>query len=807
MKNNFLQLVVDVNKCVLSSKSMFYKTENFIKQTNFVTNIDVLLSKLCETILLNSNEILDGEKQNLNLVFSVETADKLYKFLFKFGASVDSNLNKLDILFFDYVSNFDNQNNMVVVDEYVKQNKNIRVIVKKHNVNVDNKEFNKLYLISNVSGVNLPKLNKEQLSVVETVDSNVLVQGVAGSGKTNLCIDKIIYTASKNYSGKVIYTTFSRGLINDTKLKVETYKKDLELVLNAYKNGNVVFMDDNHKKALENKLGIYFFVNDNNQVFEKLEKIIFYLENKVDYFLIEDLFKLKFGEAKFVNENYFVNTYSTNLQNHQIEKCFSKLSSYSKEIIYKEIYGMICGFYNLETKPEIMPLEEYVLKREQSFSKQDCETIYQIALDYLKHLKQHNLVDNNIASKMLLENYNQELAYSLAIVDEVQDYTQANLCLFKSISLKMFCVGDALQMINPSYFNFGYLKNLMYEKDLVNVKELKHNYRNSKKITEIIDALGEVNKLEFGTHNFVLKGQSVDNGVSSNALYVNENNFLKLVANSGFEDLTFVVASSKEKLELQKVIKSQEVLTVSEIKGLERNNIVAYNLLSSNFDKWQFLKRNKVNRKLADENSVFRYYYNLFYVGLSRAKQNLIVFENLMPEQFVMFVNNNFKKQTSQEAIKLLNKIIAKAEFTQRELTLRVKEFVKLEQFENAKFAANKIKDDAIRVNALRIIEVNKEYVCFGKHQEAGIKFWEYGLLDEAKNQFALSGDKILIDLVDTCSKGDNKDLNIEILKYFMEVKDNSVASNFIVKTVQKDLLKLKDSFGTIKNNLKKGRK
>lgn len=807
MKNNFLQLVVDVNKCVLSSKSMFYKTENFIKQTSHVTNIDVLLSKLCETILQNSSQILENETLNSNLVFSVETADKLYKFLFKFGASVGSNFNKLDVLLFEYVTNLNKQNNTVIIDEYIKQNKNIRVIVKKHNCFVENKEFNKLYLISNVSGVNLPKLNKEQLEVVETIDSNILVQGVAGSGKTNLCIDKIIYTASKNYSGKVLYTTFSRGLINDTKLKVDAYKKDLEQVLNAYKSGKVVFMDDHYKKALENKLGIYFFVNDNNQVFEKLEKIIYYLENKVDYFLIEDLYKQKFGETHFANENYFVNTYSVSLQNHQIEKCFAKLSTYSKEIIYKEIYGMICGFYNLETKPEIMPMEEYILKREQSFSKQDCETIYQIAVDYLKHLKQNNLVDNNIASKKLLENFEPELTYSLAIIDEVQDYTQANLCLFKSISLKMFCVGDALQMINPSYFNFGYLKNLMYEKDLVNVKELKHNYRNSKKITEIIDALGEVNKLEFGTHNFVLKGQSVDNGIESNALYVFENGFLKLISNSGFEDLTFVVSSLAEKHELQKVIKSQEVLTVSEIKGLERNNIVTFNLLSSNFYKWQTLKRNKVNRKLADENSVYRYYYNLFYVGVSRAKQNLIVFENLLPEQFTMFVNNNLKKQTSQEAIKLLNKFISKAEFSQTELVLRVKEFVKLEQFENAKFAANKIKDDAVRINALRTIEVNENFVRYGKHQEAGIKFWEYGLLDEAKNQFALSGDKILIELVDTCSKGDSKDLNIEIVKYFMEVKDNKVASNFIIETAQKDLLKLKESFGTIKNNLKKGRK
>ena len=49
MDNNCLQVNVDTQKLVLSSKSLFYKTENFIKQTKYVSNIDMLVSKLCET--------------------------------------------------------------------------------------------------------------------------------------------------------------------------------------------------------------------------------------------------------------------------------------------------------------------------------------------------------------------------------------------------------------------------------------------------------------------------------------------------------------------------------------------------------------------------------------------------------------------------------------------------------------------------------------------------------------------------------------------------------------------------------------
>jgi hypothetical protein len=347
----------------------------------------------------------------------------------------------------------------------------------------------------------------------------------------------------------------------------------------------------------------------------------------------------------------------------------------------------------------------------------------------------------------------------------------------------------------------------MYEKELVDVKVLKSNYRSTEKITEIIDNLGEINKSEFGTHNFVIKGEAVESGIKTTALFSRDNNFARNISTSGFEDLTFVVNSKAEKLELQKMIKQQEVLTISEIKGLERNNIVTYNLLSSNIDKWRNLKQHKVNHKQADENSIYRYYYNLFYVGLSRAKQNLIVFETSVIDQFENFLKNNFEKKELKDTIRTLEQIISKAEFSQTQLMSRVKEFIKLEQYDNARFAGNKIKDDATRLSALRTIEISENYIRKNQHREAGIKFWEYGMLQEAKEQFTLSNDTILNELIDMCASNSSNDLNIDIVNYFDLVKDNNVAQAFIVETVKKDIANLKNSFSKIKENFKKGRK
>ena len=210
MKNGFLQIDINTTKTVLSSKSLFYKTENFIKQTKYVSNIDILLSKICQAIILNVDKIADIKNQSKNLIdcYAVETADKNFAFLFKFGCQIDESLNKFDIVFFDYIPSKHPDERSVRVDEYVKLKSNLRVLVKEQKKLVKTQDFLKLYLISNISNINLPKLSKTQQQIVETVDKNVLVQGVAGSGKTNICIDKIIFTACKNYSGKVLYTTF-----------------------------------------------------------------------------------------------------------------------------------------------------------------------------------------------------------------------------------------------------------------------------------------------------------------------------------------------------------------------------------------------------------------------------------------------------------------------------------------------------------------------------------------------------------------------------------------------------------------------
>jgi len=804
MENKKINIEVNYGKQMLSSEIKIYKTESFFYQTKKIVGIDNFILKIAESIQTITLKLKNNEMKSSNC-FLATTVDKKYSFLFKLGYQIDKSigLNEFDIVIFEMINGIENvKTSDQRIGFYIKNSKIFNVNIEKYSKEIDESIFKKLYLISSSEYINFPMLSEKQQKLVEIENENVLVQGVAGSGKTNVCISKLIFTACRNYSGKILYTTFSRGLLVDTKRKVEIFKNTIQNLIEDYKNNRIVFLDKDHKKAIENRLGIYIVADKEENVIKKLSQIVDFLDTHIDYKLLEDMYRDYFGnEIEFSNEEIFINNFLTRLNNHQLKNRLAKIKNISYSVIYKEIYGMIFGCYN--DGIQHLTLDEYKQKRINSFSKEECEVIYGIAMEYKKFQKTQNLLDNNEISRILLQNLEKLQKYSLSIIDEVQDYTEVNLNLFKAISIKMFCVGDALQMINPSYFSFSYLKKLMYNEDVTSVSELECNYRNNKKIVELLDGLSEINIKQFGTHSFVLSGESIDENTISNIVYTKDNNFISKLKNEKFENFTILVNDKKEKDELRKNFKKQEILTISEVKGLERETVVLYNILSANSDKWQRLNYLTINRKQADENSVYRYYFNLFYVGLSRAKHNIFVFEKDNISNFDEFFTKHFDILNGENSFERFENVISKLEIDEDEILERINEFIKLGQFDNAKFYAEKIENDYESHQQIEKINIYKDYIFKNKFKQAGIKLWQIGLLSEAKEQFIVSGETKLIEFMENLENKNQSNLDGDIVKFFLDFEDNADAQNLIIDVLNQDLEKIKQNHRNIKSKLK----
>ena len=804
-------LIINTETTVLSSETAVYKTERFIRETGAFSEFDLFLGKLAESVIQNK-DALSAAAKNAAIsgakfpCFKTDIGNDSFFFAAANAAAKVCALTaaqKNDMIFFKYggkeafIRKGDKR-----FSEYLKQ-KTFTVDITFVTAEISSSDFLKLYRLSNSDYVNFPLLNETQERIVTLEDQNVLVQGVAGSGKTNLCIDKIVFCAGRGYAGRVLYSTFSRGLLADTKGKTLEFCANVKRLIAALKSGSVVFCGGDKIKAVENKLGVYLAAGE-DKIIQKLQDIADFLDNKVDYCLIEDLYKKHISDTcETAGEGYFVKTYVKDIKNHQLVSKLSKVAYLSHEVIYKEIYGMISGCCDAENPLKTLALSEYTAKRKDSFSSYECEIIYSLAQDYFSHLQKNKLTDNNLMSRELLRCEDKLPKYSLVILDEVQDMTEVNLVLFKKRSLKMFCVGDALQMINASYFSFAYLKRLLYEKDISSVAELVSNYRNTKKIADIAENLGTLNAKCFGVHSFVLKSRSVDEQAQSVAVFVKGNGFLDALNKQAFNNYTVVVAGQKEKEKLRARLKKQEILTVAEIKGLERDTVILYDLLSSNALQWRAFERLVINRKTADENSVYRYYFNLLYVGVSRAKTRLYMCESENINTFSAFFAGNFEALAENGALENLLANSDKTEAEQDEFLERIKSFISLGQYDNARFTAQKILSAEERGAELNRIEVNERFISKGQYRDAGLEYLRLAMYEDAKRQFTLSGDEELVKLAEHCS-GTAGALGLEVLSAFTEAGNNEAVRKVIVGLVKDDLERMRENVKTIDTGLKK---
>ena len=193
MENFKAELKVDTQRIVLCSDSVVNKTENFVAQTKYILNIDTFVSKIAESIFQNFARIEKSAKTfDETDCFKVETNDKAFSFLLKFGFQINSK-SKKDIVFYNFLHSGDTiHQNDTRVQKYLQAHKTFFCTLSKTKDLFAKNDFNKQYRVLGANNINFPMLSQDQLKLVATEDKNVVIQGVAGSGKTNVCVEKLI---------------------------------------------------------------------------------------------------------------------------------------------------------------------------------------------------------------------------------------------------------------------------------------------------------------------------------------------------------------------------------------------------------------------------------------------------------------------------------------------------------------------------------------------------------------------------------------------------------------------------------------
>jgi hypothetical protein len=416
----------------------------------------------------------------------------------------------------------------------------------------------------------------------------LIIVGSAGSGKTALVLEKL-----KSLHGNVAYVSLSKYLV-------------------------------------DNASNIYYASGYDNE------------HQETDFLSLKDYLSLwQIPEGREVEFKYFDRWFSRYTQSVKINEPYR---------VFEEFKGVITGS---PIHTAWLSQQEYLeLGVKQSiFSIQERERLYPLFLKYIDWLKEEKLYDSNIICHEYLDKV--QPCYDYIMVDEVQDITNIQLkCILASLKHKQHFIltGDSNQIVHPNFFSWSKIKTYFYEtgdnKDN-QIKILQTNYRNSLQVVEVSNNLLKIKNSRFGSidreSNYLVNTVSKEKGEV--LLYLNDEKKKKEL-NRRTQDSTkyaVIVPGHSQKAEAARFFKTPLIFSVQEAKGLEYENVILMDFVSSNESEFREiiagvtvedlqqdeLRYNRAGDKNDKDAEIYKFYINSFYVAVTRAIKNIYIFEKL----------------------------------------------------------------------------------------------------------------------------------------------------------------------------------
>jgi len=534
--------------------------------------------------------------------------------------------NEIDALYKNYRFCVNQEMNIVISDQFMK------------------------YLIEDDSEEYLYYLNDEQYECLKNSTLATIVKGSAGSGKTTILLHKLgMLAGDKLKVGYFTYTSYLRDRAENIYSKYWKYDKskiyfysliDFLLRTTGISMDRVVTLNK-FKQWYINTVG-RFYKFHYIDVWTEIKGIIKgcmginWIRDRA--ILVEFLdvriteFFEKKGYIKKHSGRWILHTQKS--LNEIKEELYREGYKDEREIIVIEnLKKYFYRHHNLIDTTKSGLDEEYYLELPEDysiFSYEDRKEIYQIYLKYNEWLKESNLFDEDDLALIVIEKIkkNEIEKFDFLLVDEIQDLSEVEIyALFNLVKNKenIIAAGDVHQIINPTFFSFGRVANYFSCID-VNFKEfcLKKNYRSQEQIVELANKMCEFRKKYIGALSDDILEVSIRSGEKPWIVPLDKDNLEKAVEFVSTNKSSVLIVEdedTKNKIASKYNI-LEKIFTVHEAKGLEFNYVICINLISKHEDVWT-----DILSGLAKRISKYRYFFNLFYVAITRCKRWLIIME------------------------------------------------------------------------------------------------------------------------------------------------------------------------------------
>ena len=585
-------------------------------------------------------------------------------------------------------------------------------------------------------------LNDEQFECLAPTDAPTFIFGSAGSGKTTINIHKAFILAMQPI--KIAYFTYSSYLVEDAKKLFQKileespeYRAD-ELLkrvhfyhLNDYISQEVsIYQTVSYEQfrtwVIERQplllkqlgIGIYDIWKEIRGIIKGMipKEWIDYRVNMKEWSLASDLVEVIVKKGLgHVDGEYLV---------LHAEKLYEAKTRFLDQYELKAVLLMHQILDQYLLNHALIPKEIYLKLDEQYclYSSSQRELLYELTLRYQMFLSAEGKVDeNDMARQFLNRLMNQKVPlFDFVIADEIQDLTEIQIyCLIRLARNRnnLLFSGDINQTIRPTYFHTGRIESILKTSN-THLGFIKHqlvkNYRSTK---EVVDLANQVVTLRIQCLGLNKKNDYYEipiRGEQHPIYYFDAKHPLEMVKliETGLNRhyVAIVVPDEEEKKNFERLTQQKgAVFTVEEIKGIEKEYIICYNVMTKYKTAWETI----INQDVMYQNQ-YRYYFNLLYVALTRARHHLcFIEEDMPPSLYEQFESEFLSFDTFDETELKLNQLSTDNQFykeaqlyERRELYEQAITEYELSQLEEAK-------TDIARCRALM---KNKE----GHHIEAG---------------------------------------------------------------------------------------
>jgi len=471
-------------------------------------------------------------------------------------------------------------------------------------------------------------IQQEQNKIIRNVeDKSLIVQGIAGSGKTSVALHRIAFLlykienlSSKNvliFSPNNIFSEYISNVLpelGEDNPSETTYANFLESCIKEYKT----------IETFTEFIARYYKYQENNYdlvKYKQSDEIIKDIENYVLY-LIKNIKFTKNIEIDIFNE----------VTKEQLKKLFerydrfplfTRITEISKKLSENYARGKLTLARSINKKIlESMNIEKNYKKIYYNFYKSKFCKIKLNDNEIRKFVNKNkiNYEDAIIFSyiKGLLEGFNYNNMIKEIVVDEAQDYTLLQYKILTKIFKKsnFSILGDVNQTINPyyKYESLDKIKNIINSSKYL---ELTKTYRSSK---EIIKYTNKILNLKF------VSAIRKDN--NKPVLFRKETNLKKQLLNdinylkNEYKSVAIITKDDEEANEIYNLLKDNiniGKITINE-EIFRKDLIVVPSYMAKGLEFDSVIVYNKINN-IYKENEKY-----LYYVACTRAQHELIIY-------------------------------------------------------------------------------------------------------------------------------------------------------------------------------------